>query len=645
MSISKGRIDQLDRRAKAKARSTRPAATPAIAPNIVVFATSKNFLGLDLYPAQATLLKVITLALELLTPFDHNLIQRWATGFKHIDDPDNPRYEGTEGISPDVYERINWCRDQRLPWFSQVALVIGRRGSKGLLSAILLLWRVYQLLLLDDPAAHYGRLRGKPVILQIYGANHDTAKRDVFGDIVALLKNAPCFAPFLGKTTSDTITFRTPSQLRHGAGSRATGVVQISAVPTTPVAGRGPAVPAAVLDEFAHVERRGDSSMVTRSLLPAMAQFKDRLLVVASSPWNKFGELFRIYERGLQIKPGTRDSKFPELLVVQLPSDGLYVEWQSATSIPMWPDGPRFRAVPAPPIDRETMDAECAIDPISGLVEYYAQFAAAVDAYLRPDIIRLIFGPWRGQPVMMADQGRLNVRYVAHADTSKVNDNFAFVIAHAEEVDGEPHIVIDVFKIWRPSEFPNHIIYYPQIQAEIFEYLTLFPISDLTFDQYCSVQMIQELKARVERAELPWPIQVYERTASPNSNWLSAETFKKAANLGLVHAPAFDQAQLELERLQVKGQRVAAPTSGPVTNDDCADCMFACTHTLLGDDAHELFMRLALLRPHGSLPGGVPLSQPAANFPAPVVSDPAAGLSAVGRFLGRRARERRIQRM
>ncbi len=54
------------------AREARPADMPTVQMpnNIIEFAVSPKFLGLELYPKQATLLKVATLALDSLTDFD-----------------------------------------------------------------------------------------------------------------------------------------------------------------------------------------------------------------------------------------------------------------------------------------------------------------------------------------------------------------------------------------------------------------------------------------------------------------------------------------------------------------------------------------------------------------------------------------------
>jgi len=615
--------------------------------NIIDFATNSDFLGVDLYPAQATLLKVLACAVDLLTPFDDFMIRRWSSGFARVDDDQGARYVGSEGMPPDVLDRMTSHHQRGGDGFGEVALVIGRRGSKGLLSAILVAWRLHRLLLLDDPQGHYGIPATKPLLVQLYGANLDAAKRDIFGDVKTLIEDSPCFEPFVATVTADTITLFTPHQRRRGTDRGAAGLLRVTASPTTPTAGRGAAVPIVVLDEFAHLEQPGssaDSTALARAVRPAMAQFPDPLMILASSPWNKTGELHATYERGLQIDPATGNTRHPKLLVVQLPSWALYEGWEKADQTPMWPGGPCFAAKTGPILDRPTAEALIALDPTSGQVEYLAQFAAAVDAYLPLRFVQSIFAPWRGRQLTMTERGALGTRYAAHGDPSTVGNNFGFAIAHLEHHDGVPHVIFDVITYWDPADYPNGVIDYLKVPDEIYDYLVRFPITDLTFDQYQSAEMIQRLQARVRNARLPANTAVYERTATAASNWAAAEIFKRASMLGLIHAPPFQQAQLELEHLQIKNQRVAAPTAGPVKTDDVADAMIGCTWTLLGENYQDLFNQLATSQLTGSLPGGLPLRGPLTP-PGDTDADVHVQLGAATRSFARSARDRRIRRL
>lgn len=87
-----------------------------------------------------------------------------------------------------------------------------------------------------------------------------------------------------------------------------------------------------------------------------------------------------------------------------------------------------------------------------------------------------------------------------------------------------------------------------------------------------SVNTIQRLRRYVTTRSLPKRTTLYERTATGPLNWKTFETFKTALNMGLVHAPYHELADLELRFLQDLGGKVEKPTSGPVQTKDIADC-------------------------------------------------------------------------
>ena len=149
---------------------------------------------------------------------------------------------------------------------------------------------------------------------------------------------------------------------------------------------------------------------------------------------------------------------------------------------------------------------------------------------------------------------------------------------------------------------------------------------------------MDDLRARVAGAGLPWRTTIDVRHASASQNWKAAEIFKTAINHGLVHAPPFELAQLELDGLQRTGQRIDHPSSGPVVTKDVADAMMNVVYTLLEERYDELFARLGGLRLRGTR-----LAPPGAPAPArPTSLDPRAQLSAFGRAAARRARWRRL---
>jgi len=92
-------------------------------PDPITFVISPDYLNRpNLYPRQATLLKIIFLRTDLLTEYDYKVINEWETNFKRT---------GYNGIVPGIVERMIYLREQGYPWFREVLLVMGRRAGKG----------------------------------------------------------------------------------------------------------------------------------------------------------------------------------------------------------------------------------------------------------------------------------------------------------------------------------------------------------------------------------------------------------------------------------------------------------------------------------------------------------------------------------
>lgn len=116
-------------------------------------------LGEVLLPRQRTALKVMTCDLDALTEYDEGVIGEWGAGFVVDDEGDELAYRGERGTTPDVLERMRWCRAQGRSAFHEIVLVLGRRASKSYLTSLLLAWQVFKLLAMHNPQKHYQRIR------------------------------------------------------------------------------------------------------------------------------------------------------------------------------------------------------------------------------------------------------------------------------------------------------------------------------------------------------------------------------------------------------------------------------------------------------------------------------------------------------
>ena len=285
----------------------------------------------------------------------------------------------------------------------------------------------------------------------------------------------------------------------------------------------------------------------------------------------------------------------PEKLIVQLPSWGLYEDYEKSTSL-----GGHYIKEPIQAYD-ERLARDEAANPDKFAVERRAQFASVLDAYLNPRKVEAMFvkPEWRELELGPASRGRMDIPYRIHCDPSLTNANFAVTVAHLENapVDeyGEvwPHVVVDFLHVWKPEDFPDNTIDYVEVTNSLKELLERFPsTTTLSFDQWNSAGPIATLRKLFSPR-----IRIAEETFGKNSNDQRMERFKTALNLGWIHAyrdsffgdeeggeEVGSLLEMELKFLQRKANgKVDKQDFGPVTTKDLADTLMVVTDKLLGD--------------------------------------------------------------
>lgn len=374
-------------------------------------------------------------------------------------------------------------------------------------------------------------------------------------------------------------------------------------------------------DEMAHmVATTGGSrsaSEVWESATPALDQFKkDSFIYCGSSPWEMTGKFYELCQQAVSIEADTRQPVYPENLIIQLPSWDIYVDWER-TLVP-FPIRPAYErnGIPVPAknflrlrgaiqeYDSAMQRLERA-NPETFRVERRAKWATAMDAYLPAEHVRKMFAPWNGRTLVMETRGNPTIDYTMHGDPGKTGSNFGFAVAHKEFVDGSefPHVVFDYIVGWAPGDFPSMEMDYIEIEERIKGMIDGFLPSDVTFDQWNSIGLIQRLQKHANRGFKPCT--VAERGATANVNWRTAETFKTALSLGLIHAPYYELAEMECLFLRkLAGDKVDHPMAGPCTTKDVYDAMSIVVHKLIGNEISNFlgqeFMALEL---SGTMPG------------------------------------------
>ena len=224
-------------------------------PSIVEFAEHPSFLGTGrLFPRQKTLLRLMCLETENMTEYDIDIINKWAEMF-------NPSDEVVMGINPDIWKRVEWLKANGYDHFREIIAIIGRRGGKNHLGAILLAYQLWKLILLDDPQEYYGVARGKSIYLTVVATAEKQAKQYQFADLINLISEAKCFADYIADLRDYSFALTTPADKRRIASLNARGIenqrliasVRGIVASSNAAASRGGTVYSVVFDEFAHM--------------------------------------------------------------------------------------------------------------------------------------------------------------------------------------------------------------------------------------------------------------------------------------------------------------------------------------------------------------------------------------------------------
>jgi len=577
-------------------------------PPIVEFSEHPHFLGKKLYPRQQTLLKLIFLETENMTDYDLEVIDEWTTGFS--------KTGVSIGISPDVWQRVEYLKANGYHHFREVVNITGRRGGKGHIGGIIGAYMNWRLIQLDDPQYHYGIDRSKDVYLFCAATNIQQAKQYQFADLVNTIVDAPCFQPYIEVAKEYFLALRTPADVRRIAQFEARGIrpqrliasIRNMAVTSNSKSSRGAAAFGVMFDEFAHMLVGTDgprtSDEVYNAITPALDQFgKDGFIYIPTSPFTKVGKCYQLYEAGLmQEEDGS--PAFPNMLVCQLPSWGPYQDWDD----PRATQGFNFKN--APQTYNDEMQRLEKREPDVFKVERMSQWAEVTDSYLNPKMVDRMFEPYKNAEdatIYLEEQthGKMMYFYRGHCDPSKSNANTAAMICHTEPIpdpeDGEIwfHVIVDWMKVWNPEDYPDHQVDYEEIEEELVDTLERFPTTKVfSYDQYGGFVTLPRMKKRLKELRPPHKAVVKEETFTGQSNMRRAERFKSALGMNWVHAYkdnfGNDNSSLlsdELKFLQEVNGKIKKQNFGPVQTKDLADTLMVCVDQLLEDNFYRLEMR------------------------------------------------------
>ena len=132
--------------------------------------------------------------------------------------------------------------------FKELLLSCGRKGGKTTMSATLLLYEVYKMLvLIDDPQEHYGLMPKERIYFMLIGPSKEQALGVSFDYVKTLAKTSPYLRNFIANETNEELLFEKNLVVRVQTSSSR--------------GGRGFSTALEIFDEIAHfIDNRGNLS-------------------------------------------------------------------------------------------------------------------------------------------------------------------------------------------------------------------------------------------------------------------------------------------------------------------------------------------------------------------------------------------------
>lgn len=596
-------------------------------PDPITFTIGSKWLDRRIYPRQATMLKIIFLRTDLLTDYDYRVIEEWEQNFAVTKE---------NGTPVGLLERMKLLRESGYHWFREVLFVMGRRGGKGYVGSIAMAYVLWNYMAKLDPQEHYGIDRDKQLECLIYAGKKEQARDHLWRDLINAIQGGPCFTPYLSRPMGESLSLVAPADALKRRKLAERGITsgldeatfKIEPLPATPMSGRGGASFMIGMDEMAHMIATGANRAaeeVWKAATPALDQFKkDAFILAPSSPWEMIGQFYVEWEHACEIDPLTGRPVYPEIFMLQLTSWDPYLDWTQAHLLDLFPEdftgdlGEYLDRVPprlAPlkvaiqEYDDEMRKLERA-DPDNFAVERLSHWQTSLDAYLDPAHIAAMFD----NRLKMTRTGQLSYHYKGHADPSVVNDMFGLAVAHTEPgEDGMLHVIFDHIHHWNPADYPEHTLDYVYINKQLWDMISGFPVDDFSFDQYNSQYFVADLQQRARTARLPKRVEVHVTHETLAYNLKVAETFKVALNQHWIHAPYYEQADLELRFLQFKNGKVIHQSAGPVVHDDVARSMMEVVYALLDKQVTNFMTQNAMAMAPAQMGGTKPWMSPSSS--------------------------------
>jgi hypothetical protein len=382
--------------------------------NAVDFIESPMGLGVDLYPVQRILVKLIFGVpidyKEKMVPvydvYGEELLQT-------LSERDYLKYAFDKG-------RLNipdW-RDADPSGYKEACVLVGRRGGKSQVVSAIAAYKLYLLLSIRSPQNYYGLVEGSPIDFTLMGQDELGASR-LYDKLREDCGRSPFFATYLRTSTSQKMAFVSEADRNK---RDATPTITAAAYACTTNAVRGPSSYMLALDEFAFYRSSSgtNSDAIYAAATPSTLQFKnpmtqrkDSMVMIISSPLKKVGKYYDVYKYGLENGPSCGTLSF---------------RCSTAEMNPNTPMG--------------SLRDEEKKSPLSFRYEYGGEFADSTESYVKSKQLDICVDPKR-ENVSHFSPDLVGHKYFWGFDLGMRNDASALSVGHWEYKEGRPCLIYD----------------------------------------------------------------------------------------------------------------------------------------------------------------------------------------------------------
>lgn len=422
--------------------------------------------------------------------------------------------------------------------FTEAALVVGRRGGKSFILGVLAVF-----------AACFRDFRpflqpGERATVVVVAADRRQA-RTILRYVVALLEGVPMLRALIERQTADAIDLKRQVSIEVMTASFRTI--------------RGYTVPVALTDEIAFFptdDSANPDAEVLAALRPAMATIPGAMLLMASSPYARRGELWRTYKANYG-----RD-------------DAPVLVWKAATR------------TMNPSVPQRVIDDATERDPASAAAEFGAEFRSDVEMLLSREAVEgcVDVGVLERPPVK-------GVTYWGFVDPSGgSSDSMTLAICHREDETA----VIDAVREIRPPFSPESAV------REFAALLKTYSLRSVTGDRYGG----------------EWPRERFRscgveyRLAPATKSELYGELVAvvNSGRVSLLDQPRLQAQLIGLERRTSRGGRESIDHA-PGAHDDLANAVAGCVQLAMRPRREEKLRIGAPIFVSGSPDWGGPYEQ------------------------------------